>query len=85
MPEVSQAPLGDTYSMSLVATTISATQLASTLKKLAIGKDGFVRAYVDSSNLSAGRYRVTLRRENAQESDDFLILFTKPAAIPHAD
>lgn len=85
MPDVSQAPPGDTYSMSLAATTVGATPVASTLRKLVVGKDGFVRAYVDSRNLSAGRYRLTLRRENSQAADEFLILVTTPEALPHAD
>ncbi len=85
MPDVSQALSGDAYSMSLAATNTDASTVASTLKELAIGKDGFIRAYVDSRNLKAGRYRITLRREDSREADEFLILVSSPAAIPHAD
>lgn len=85
MPDVSQTQTADRYSMSLAATTAGATTVAATLKELAIGKDGFVRAYVDSRNLSAGRYHLTLRRENSQDADEFLILVTTPATMPHAD
>jgi hypothetical protein len=85
MPDVSQAPPGDTYSMSLAATSSGATKSSATLDHLAIGTDGFIHAYVDSSRLSAGRYRLTLRREASGEADEFLILVTAPAAVPNAD
>jgi hypothetical protein len=85
MPDVAKAHTGDAYSMSLAATTVGATTVASTLEELAVGKDGFIRAYVDSRDLSAGRYRLTLRRGNSLDADEFLILVTAPATIPHAD
>ena len=85
MPEVSQAPPGGTYSMSLAATKSDTTRPGATLKNLALGTDGFVHAYVDSSALAAGRYRLTLRRENSAAADEFLMLVTQSAPMPHAD
>jgi hypothetical protein len=51
----------------------SATPIAS-ISQLQPSKDGFVDVYVDSRQLPAGRYRLTLQQANSgQESESFVI------------
>ena len=85
MPDVTDTPANGLYSMSLVPATDRDAPAFAAADQLVLGKDGFVRAYVDAARLSAGRYRLLLRRADARDSDEFLIAVSNPVADQDAD
>ncbi len=90
MPDVTDAPANELYAMSLAPTAATGASVVSLLDGLSVGKDGFVRAYVDSSQLAPGRYRLALRRAgsrdaNTQGDDEFLLDVRSYAATRSAD
>jgi hypothetical protein len=85
MPDVSDAPANGNFSMTLLPVTVDAVRLSPAAPNLIIGKDGFVRAYLDSGSVAPGRYRLLLRRAGATDADEFLIDVRESAASQHAD
>jgi hypothetical protein len=85
LPDVAGTTATDIYSMSLDPIAAITTAPRFSVDNLRIGADGFVRVYVDSEKIAPGQYRLSLRHAGAQDTDDFLILFSGSTASPHAD
>jgi hypothetical protein len=85
MPDAVHISASDRYELSLAPAVNGGTRSLAALDNLPIGKDGFVRVYVDSANLSPGRYRILLQRSGAPDADEFLIEVSAPALDQHAD